>query len=456
MVEQERIELLNQKPEQAGTYVLYWMQQAQRTHYNHALETAVKEANRRDVPVVVCFALTDSFPEANERHYRFMLQGIRETAYELEQRGILFCLRIGNPSSVVAELAGDACIVVTDAGYLRVQKQWRRDLAKTLPCSFLQVETDVVVPVSVVSDKEEYAARTIRPKIHRHLATYLRKVPRTKPESSSLHLSIKSETTDPDDLLNRLSVDQSVPASDQFKGGRKSAKRWLNRFVSECLNRYDQERSNPSLDICSHLSPYLHFGQISPIEIALAVQNANAPDADKDAFLEELIVRRELSMNYVHYQSAYDRYDGIPDWAKRTLEKHSKDKRDYVYSMEAWESAKTHDPYWNAAQQEMVVTGKMHNYMRMYWGKKIIEWSRTPEEAFNTMVYLNNKYELDGRDPNSFTGIAWCFGKHDRPWTERDVLGTVRYMNANGLKRKFPIDRYVEKVSRLTQGDLFD
>jgi len=199
------------------------------------------------------------------------------------------------------------------------------------------------------------------------------------------------------------------------------------------------------------MSPYLHFGQISPLEITLEISKTRS--RSKEAYLEELIVRRELSMNFVHYNETYDSYDSIPQWARKTLRAHQKDRRDYLYRREEFEQGKTHDPYWNAAQKEMVVTGKMHGYMRMYWGKKILEWSKTPQEAFETALYLNNKYELDGRNPNGFTGVAWCFGKHDRPWGERAIFGNVRYMNEGGLKRKFDAEKYVEKIRRLERKD---
>jgi deoxyribodipyrimidine photo-lyase len=195
------------------------------------------------------------------------------------------------------------------------------------------------------------------------------------------------------------------------------------------------------------MSPWLHFGQISPLVIALKVMKTQSPG--KEAYLEELIIRRELAMNYTYYNPFYDSFEGLNDWAKKTLKEHEKDKRPYRYSIDELEQAQTHDPYWNAAQEEMRITGKMHGYMRMYWGKKILEWMKSPEEAFSTALYLNNKYELDGRDPNGFAGIAWCFGKHDRPWFERPIFGKIRYMNANGLKRKFNAEAYVDKIKKL-------
>ena len=246
-----------------------------------------------------------------------------------------------------------------------------------------------------------------------------------------------------------LDLDRSVPPTGRFHGGTSRARGLLGAFIADKLNRYDAERSDPSLAIESHMSPYLHFGQISPLEIALAVRDVAAPRKDRDAYLEELLVRRELACNYVYYTESYDRWAALPRWARATLRKHQSDDRPYVYKLAELEAARTHDPYWNAAMREMTATGKMHNYMRMYWGKKIIEWTNSPRTAFRWMLALNNKYFLDGRDPASYANVAWCFGLHDRPWAERDVFGTVRYMSAGGLERKFDIDAYVRQCENM-------
>jgi deoxyribodipyrimidine photo-lyase len=221
----------------------------------------------------------------------------------------------------------------------------------------------------------------------------------------------------------------------------------LTEFIKKKLDLYPVKRNDPNQDVTSHMSPYLHFGQISPLYIALRVIDSNSKG--KEAYLEELIVRRELSHNYVFYNNKYDKYVSLPPWAKNTLNFHGRDKREYIYSLKDFEGAKTHDVYWNAAQKEMVLTGKMHGYMRMYWGKKILEWTKSPPEGFKIALYLNNKYELDGRDPNGYAGVAWCFGKHDRAWSERRVFGKIRYMNAAGLKRKFNADKYVCKIGEI-------
>ena len=451
MIHEERITQLSDAPTRDGSCVLYWMQASQRAGCNHALEHAVRRANELGLPVVVAFGLTDDFPEANARHYAFMVQGLAETERALRERGIRLVIRRGHPPDVARQLSHDAALVVTDRGYLRVQRQWRQEVAAGAPCQVTQVESDAVVPIGVTSDKEEYAARTIRPKIHRHLHAYLRPLEETKLGRDSLALDLGDGLdADPEGLLMEIGTDRSLPPVLEFIGGASHARRRLREFVDAKLADYDTLRNEPALDHVSHLSPYLHFGQISPLEIALAVRQYSG--SGMDAFLEELVVRRELSINFVYHNPNYDTYEGLPDWAKRTLGEHADDAREVTYALEELESAGTHDAYWNAAQHEMVFRGKMHNHMRMYWGKKIIEWSPAPEEAFRRAVYLNNKYEIDGRDPNSFTGVAWCFGKHDRPWKERPIFGKVRYMNAAGLERKFDMDAYVARVNALVDG----
>jgi len=448
MIQPERIQQCNDRPVQKGRYVLYWMQASQREAYNHALEYAIQQGNERNQPIVVVFGITDRFPEANARHYTFMVEGLRETQQALQRRGIQFVAQHQSPELAAVQMARNASIVVTDRGYLRIQKAWRQKVAEKAPCLVVQVESDVVVPVGVASDKEAYAASTLRPKIKIHLDRFLVPVKRKPVKRDSLSLRFDSlDIMQVDVVQSQLRVDPSVPAVDSFRGGTGHATRLLNQFVSRKLRYYHQRRNDPSTDFGSHMSPYLHFGQISPLHIALKVRQARGkPKEAAEAYLEELIVRRELSINFVHYNFHYDSFKALPGWAKKTLRAHKKDSREYLYSPGELEHAQTHDPYWNAAQKEMVITGKMHNYMRMYWGKKVLEWSASPEEAFRTALYLNNKYELDGRDPNGFAGVAWCFGKHDRAWAERRVFGKVRYMNAAGLRRKFDIEGYVRRV----------
>lgn len=446
MIQPERIKSLNRRPVVRKKYVLYWMQQAQRSEYNHALEHAIDRANELDRPLVVYFGITDRFPEANERHYHFMLQGLKETKGSLGRRNIQMVIRHEAPEQGVLRLAADACRLTADRGYLAFQRRWRRQVSRRVPCAMDEVESDVIVPVETASDKEEYAAATIRRKLHRHLDAFLVPLRPTAVKRSSMRMEFEHfPIEDIDQALRRLKIDRSVLRVTDFAGGTKQAKRRLDEFIRHRLEHFADQRNDPARDMLSAMSPYLHFGQISPLYIALEVMAARKPGGN--AYLEELFVRRELSMNYVYYNKDYASFDGLPEWARRTLREHQHDARPHLYRRSDLEHAQTHDPYWNAAQEEMVRRGKMHGYMRMYWGKKIIEWTRDPEEAFEICLYLNNKYELDGRDPNGFTGVAWCFGKHDRAWAERRIFGKVRYMNAAGLKRKFAIDEYAARVS---------
>lgn len=448
MIHPSRIRILNKASEQAGTCIVYWMQQSQRVEYNHALTYAIELANERNMPLLVFFALTESFPESNLRHYHFMLGGLAETSRSLEKHGIRMVVCKIDPSIGIVNFAKTAAIVVTDCGYLRLQKEWRQRSAQLLPCSLIQVESDVIVPVTEASDKEEYSAATIRSKLHRRLKEFFTdfRTPDIKKDS----LSFKNSGIDLGDtarLSENLNVDRSVAPVNWILPGETAAAKMLDTFIATRLDHFKDLRNDPSLDYSSNMSPYLHFGQISPFKIAHRVVESGSYSAD--AFLEEVFVRRELAMNFVMYNSAYDSYESLPLWCKKSLDKHHIDKREYLYSAKQFELAETHDPYWNAAQTEMVKKGKMHGYMRMYWGKKILEWTDSPQKAYKIALALNNKYSLDGRDPNSFTGIAWCFGKHDRAWNEHPVFGKVRYMNANGLKRKFNIKQYVLNVKKL-------
>ncbi|MBN1939018.1 MAG: deoxyribodipyrimidine photo-lyase [Candidatus Aminicenantes bacterium] len=448
MIQKERLSLLNSKEPKKGDYVLYWMQAAQRAEGNPALEYAIRAANEIRQPCLAFFGLTDRFPEANARSMTFMLEGLGETRKALADRGVKLVIMTVSPERGAVELAKPASLAVVDRGYLRIQKEWRARAAEDMPCRLVQVETEVVVPVETASPKEEYAAATLRPKIRRLLPEFLTAWSETKPMKDSLGRTDAS--LDPEDIpaiLSALKIDRKVAASPVYKGGTGEAKKRFRLFLRERLDHFGDLRNDPSLDYLSHLSPYLHFGQVSPVWAAMKV--AATDSRGKDAFLEELIVRRELAANFVHYNPRYDSPDSLPAWARATLREHARDERPSLYSREELEAGKTHDPYWNAAQMEMVLTGKMHGYMRMYWGKKILEWSPTVEEAYAAALSLNNQYEIDGRDPNGFAGVAWCFGKHDRPWTRRPVFGSVRYMNDKGLRRKFDIDRYVRNVGGL-------
>lgn len=458
MIQDARIRTLNAAPARDGAYVLYWMQEAQRATCNHALEYSVREANARGLPVVVAFGLTADYPEANARHYAFLLQGLAETAVALADRGIRFVVRRGRPDDVALRLARRAALVVCDDSALPMQRRWRRRVADGAPCAAVEIVTGVVVPLGVASTRAEIAARTLRPRLMRALPGYLAPLAETAAKRDGRGLDLDGQADDIDvtdtaGLVQALRLDDRVPPVRRFKGGTAAARSRLETFVAAHLPAYADGRAEPGEETSSFLSPYLHFGQIAPLEVALAVDAADAPRAARDKFLDELVVRRELAANFVTHTESYDGYAGVPAWARATLAAHRSDKRPFLYDRETLDAAQTHDPYWNAAMREMTHTGFMHNTMRMYWGKKVIEWSRDPETAFATMLSLNNRYFLDGRDANSYANVAWCFGLHDRPWPERPVFGTVRYMNAAGLDRKYDMTAYLDLVDRLVRDE---
>ena len=456
-VEPERLRQLTDAGPRPGDYVLYWMQGSQRAEHNPALEFAIHRANELKLPLLVGFGLTDDYPGANLRHYRFMLEGLAEVAATLEGRGVGFVLRHDEPDRAAIDLAGDAAAVVVDRGYMRLQKRWRAHAAERLAgaCEFTQVEGDVVVPVDLASDKREYAARTIRPKILKHRDRFLVELKPTAPKRDAGNLSIDGglDLSDVPALCDSLTLDREAgPVSQFFPGGTTAAKTRLRALLDGGFENYSVHRNQPETNDLSYLSMALHFGQISPVEAVLMTLARYPEGENTEDFLEEAIVRRELTHNYVHHTPrTYDSYDALPDWAKKTLAEHAGDEREYLYTREQFEAAETHDPYWNAAMREMRHTGYMHNYMRMYWGKKILEWTGSPGEGNAITRAINDKYFLDGRDPNSYANVNWVYGLHDRPWTERPVFGKTRYMNANGLRRKCDIDAYVEKVDRLCE-----
>ena len=433
-IEPERIHPLNSQPLTSGQYVLYWMQASQRAFWNPALEFAVDLADEQRLPLLVCFGLTPHYPEATLRHYAWMLEGLRETAQALQERGIGFVLQLGYPPDLALDLARNAAAVVTDRGYLRHQRAWRHSLAERAPCLVVEVEGDCVVPIEIAYTRPAVSAAVLRRRIQPMLSRFLKPLQERAPRIRANFSKPTLDPTDTERLLSLLEVDQTVkPVS--FPAGTSAARQRLQRFLEKSLPRYSDLRSDPRHDVTSGLSPYLHFGQISPVEIALEVSRVGGPEAD--AFLEELIVRRELALNFVWYNPDYDRWEGLPRWARETLQAHVADPRPAIYTLEELESARTDDPIWNAAQSALAQTGRMHNYLRMYWGKRLLVWTARPEEALRIGLYLNNKYALDGRDPNSYAGVGWCLGLHDRPFPERLIFGKVRAMTPEGFQRKY-------------------
>ena len=439
----------------AGDYVLYWMQSSMRVQHNHALEVAINLANEHHLPVVVFVGIAPNDPQATLRHTTFLLEGLAEVETQLLDRGIGVVLKLAAVNQGIAPLLSSAQSLVMDFGYLKPERAMLKRVyatAKHLNVPTVIVESNVVVPVRLTSDKQEYAAATIRRKVWKYvdecndfITLSMVNVPYT------LDLPSDGRLSQYDEFINDIITDTSVKVSPLYQGGYSNALKRLDAYLTNHIYQESPMSSDPSLDVSSKLSMYLHFGQISPLEIMQRTDefsNVKTPQIQEniDSFMEQLIVRRELAFNYVYYNQGYDVFETMTEtWAYTSMALHANDDREVVYTLDQLEQAQTHDKYWNAAMIEMITTGFMHNYMRMYWAKKIIEWSPTHKEAFERTVYLDDKYFLDGRDPNGYTGVAWCYGKHDRAWTERAIFGKLRYMNAKGLERKFKIQDYVNR-----------
>jgi deoxyribodipyrimidine photo-lyase len=403
---------------------------------------------------VVFFAPVPFYPNANWRHYEFLRQGIADIAEGLAKRNVGFVLR-SYPDHSLLKFCEEvrAVVVIGDENPLRETEHWREVVATGLRVPLWIVDADVIVPTRLTK-KEHFGARTIRPKIHELLPKFLvatkvikAHVAWRKPQR------ITSLAYDQDFLLDWKSMDRSVGPVSGIRGGTGDALKVLDKFLHCGLKNYPTDRNHPEISGTSHLSPYLHFGHISPLTVALAVQAAEGPAEAKEAFLEQLIVRRELAINFVHFNKVYDSFESLEPWADRSLARHSGDNRPIIYTDEKLECAETHDPLWNAAQKQMVRLGWMHNYMRMYWAKKILEWAPNAAAAWEYAVILNDKYELDGRDPNGYNGIAWAIGGvHDRPWFDRPIFGTIRYMSRASTGKKFDSKRYIEQVMGTSQG----
>lgn len=448
MIQKERIFDLAPGLQAEGN-VIYWMSREQRAEDNPGLLYAQQLAMAMETNLSVVFTLTGDYPGAMLRHYDFMIRGLLESAVSLHALHIPFHLLVGDPPETLAGFLEEhgAGVVVTDFDPLRIKRQWVAASMQTSGAKFVEVDGHNVVPARFASDKIEFGAYTLRPKIRRHLDRFLEILPALRPMNR--HAAMP-ELFSPADVLDSLRLDRSVGPVDWISPGSSAAAATLEVFITERLKGYAEQRNDPNLQMTSDLSPYLHFGQISAMRVAIEVLRQHPSDADSDAFLEELIVRKELSDNFCHYHSGYDSTAGFHEWAKKTHEAHRRDEREYVYTREQFEQGVTHDPLWNAAQLQMVRQGKMHGYMRMYWAKKILEWTESPAQAMEFAIYLNDTYSLDGRDPNGYTGIAWSIGGvHDRAWKERPVFGKIRYMNYNGARRKFDVQAYIRSVNEM-------
>jgi deoxyribodipyrimidine photo-lyase len=443
MINPRRIRLLNENRDGEGA-VIYWMSRDQRVRHNWALLFAHRKAELQQQPLVVLFTLAPSFLQAPLRHYDFMLKGLQEVETDLRALNISFVLVEGEPETELPRFAENikAGLVVTDFSPLHISRKWKKKIVRQLTVPLYEIDAHNIVPCWIASGKQEYSARTFRPKINALLQEFLTDFPELEPLASPP----ECQPVDWSNVYRNLKADPVVPPVDWLKPGENAAEASLESFLHTRLASYAEQRNDPNAGANSHLSPYLHFGQISAQYVAIKARISKAPEASRITFLEELIVRRELSDNYCCYNNRYDSYEGFPAWARESLKQHGGDRREYLYTAEEFTAAKTHERLWNAAQLELIKTGVIHGYMRMYWAKKILEWSETPEQAFETAITLNDRFALDGRDPNGYAGISWSIGGlHDRPWFDRTVYGKIRYMNAAGCARKFDVNRYIDR-----------
>jgi deoxyribodipyrimidine photo-lyase len=448
-------------PDPGGKCVVYWMQRAQRGVDNHAVNLAVKIANELDLPLVVYFAGISNFPHANLRHYVFLQQGLPDIEQELAKRNIAFVMRRAPHESHLRFLHDvGAAVCIGDENPMREPERWRRELAERLTIPFWTVDTDVVIP-SMLIEKAQYGAYTIRPRLYRLLPEYL--VPYQNPHGR--HEWKRPQGFHADSLTDDMTagwkdLDRTVGPVEAWTGGTAAGLKRLKHFTSQLLASYDTARNKPEVDGSSAMSPYLHYGHVGPQTIALAVAEAAEGDPKmqtaKDSYFNELIAWRELAVNLVKYQNdTYDSWECAENWACQSIAEHARDERERIYKLAQLERAETYDDLWNAAQIQMVEHGWMHNVMRMYWAKKILEWTPDVATAVRYAIYMNDKYFLDGRDPNGYAGVAWSMvGKFDRPWFDRPIFGKIRYMSGGSTGKKFDSARYIRQMQAL-RGHLF-
>ncbi|CAN5750742.1 deoxyribodipyrimidine photolyase [soil metagenome] len=454
----ERVRLLNDKPEnKKAKYVIYWMQMFKRTSHNHALKFAIEQANERDLPLVVYEGLKYYYPWASDRLHTFILEGVEEKRKAFEKLGITYIFYLQkdkkSPKQTVKKIAQEAAVLVTDDFPCFIIPDHNRRIVEKAKSPVFAVDSNGIIPMSKF-EKENYGAYTIRPKINKMLDEYLVPFEEAKIKNKKTNIKVDCPDTEVNkkniaELVAECDIDHDVKPSPVYLGGTKNGRKRLKYFIKNILPNYDETRNKPELDGSSRLSSYLHFGFLSSLEIALAVKKADAPKKSKDAFLEELIVRRELAYNFTDFNKNYDSLQALPDWVQQTMREHIGDERPEIFSLEELENCETYDELWNATQREMNITGEVHNYVRMLWGKLVIQWSKNYEEAFAILEHLNNKYCLDGRNPNSYAGILWCFGKHDRPWMERGIFGKMRYMTSKSTGSKFDSKKYIEWTKSL-------
>lgn len=440
-----------------GRSIVYWMQRAQRALDNPALDTAIEIGNQLGLPVIAYFAAISNFPHASLRHYVFLNQGLVDTEADMAERNVTFIVR-RPPEQALEPLLEDvqAAMVIGDENPCREPERWRTTMARRLRIPYWTVDADVVVP-SNLFPKHQYMLHIFRKRLEPNYEQYLRPRPVLRAQYSWARpkrfaaFDVREDVT-----AGWKSFDRSVLPVESFHGGTHTAQKLIRDFVTNKLANYATRRNHPEVDGTSRLSPYLHFGHISPLTIALAVEEAcrkgQATRAACDSYLSELIGWRELAVNFVKHVPDYDSLEAAPAWAQKTLAEHARDTRNPVYTLKQLERAETYDELWNAAQRQMLHAGWMHNYMRMYWAKKILEWSPSPAAAWDNAVYLNDRYFLDGRDPNGYAGVAWAIGGvHDRPWFDREIFGTIRYMSGASTGKKFDSKRYIRQMELLAE-----
>jgi len=426
--------------------VVYWVSRDQRVYDNWALLWAQQEALVREKGLFVVFCLFPEYLGPQTRQYAFMLRGLASMQKKLRELNIHFILFEGSPDKILPHFLSqiDAHLLVSDFDPLHIKQKWKEQLVEEVVVPFYEVDTHNIIPAWTVSDKKEYAAYTIRPKIKRLLDDFLTDIPPVKrhPFDWNQTLSI------PGSSGLQGTVSDLISTGYEWQGvGETEAQLAADTFVNTGLGNYSEHRNNPCVKGQSGLSPYLHFGHLSAQRLAWMVSRNGLPVKNKGHFLEELIVRRELSDNFCLYEPLYDSFAGFPEWARKTLDQHRSDKREYIYSLADLEAGNTHEQLWNACQVDLVQSGKLHGYLRMYWAKKILEWVPGPEIALEYAITLNDRYSLDGRDPSGYTGVAWSIGGvHDRAWRERPVFGKIRFMNEVGCRRKFDVNSYIVSV----------
>ncbi len=446
------------RPRPGGEFVLYWIQTTMRATENQALNVAIAQADALGIPVVAYHGLRPDYPWASDRIHTFVLESVVDLARDFEARGIQYGFylerdpagrkRKGARSPLVA-LAERAAMVVTDWFPTFIVPRQTAALRGKVEAPVVAVDSCTVVPARF-HEREWATARGIRPRLLKTLPHYLHPVPNPRPAvRRRVELPFDPLVPEPDaipELVAACAIDHSVPPSPTIRGGTRAARKRLRAFLRDGLGRYVEERGDPNADASSRLSPYLHFGNISMNEVLLAAREAG-PAKQYEKFQDEALTWRELAFNFAYHDPGHRTWKAVPEWARKELDDATGDPRPAVYSDEDLEFARTDDELWNACQRSLLRDGELHNYVRMLWGKAVIMWKRKPADALRVLEHLNHKYALDGRDPNSYGGIHWCFGKFDRPFFRRPIYGTVRYQSLRAARRKFDAKAYIERMT---------